>query len=796
MRLISIYLQSFRLHAETQIDFPEGVVGLIGSNESGKSTILEGIEWALFGGSVTRGTLDGIRWNRAPARKLATVTLSFEIGGKVYEVKRTETNATLKEGEKVIAQGTAPVNKFIPKLIGMGPDEFRSSFLCRQKDVARIATMLPTERQAFIREVMGVGKIDTGLKACRKQKSALSAEMSGLEAGLGLRAPLEEALEEAQGECVAADKNWIAKGEDHKTAAITEARAKKDYEASERRRLVHTQLETERDQALRDQGRAIKEAERLQNKMVVQAQAKPRVEEADDKLKVLPEHRKARDELLDAKNRANERATLLNDVDEANQKIDELQASTAKYKETVIDFTQQEYDEALAKAEKADEALTALRDARAASGARKRFAAEQAERESKAFADKAAFLQQHGPDSDCPTCTRPLGDQFNSVVAALLDQAFQAEKGAEDCRIDVASFEDPSDDEINAELDKDEAEEKLEWEKGAKAKAATATDLLAVAQAQLTDLLDDRDRRQKRADEIGDVEQDPIKLAKVTALVAELEDLQGSPALATDRALVASIEETSEAYAEQQEATAKANTTIAEREASIDALGFNSLTHGEVKAQHEKAAQSLTEARVALATAKGALDGWERTLRGRKTALDDYDARGKRLKEVEADHLLHERAAARLGDFRVAIAATIRPEMEELMSGFVHLLTDGRHEAVELSEDFEATLYEGGLPIEVVSGGCEDIAALAMRLALSQMIAERAGHPLSLLVLDEPFGSQDENRRGNVLALIRKLSGVFKQVIVISHVAETKDAVDHVIELAFDEGEGCARLVA
>jgi exonuclease SbcC len=166
-----------------------------------------------------------------------------------------------------------------------------------------------------------------------------------------------------------------------------------------------------------------------------------------------------------------------------------------------------------------------------------------------------------------------------------------------------------------------------------------------------------------------------------------------------------------------------------------------------------------------------------------------------RLNEVSADHLTHEHTATRLADFRLAIASTIRPEMEELMSGFVQLLTDGRHEAVSLSEEFEPTLYENGVPVEVVSGGCEDISALAMRLALSQMIAQRAGHPLSLLVLDEPFGSLDAVRRGNVLGLVRRLKSVFPQVIVISHVEETRDAVDHAFEFEHDAAAGCTRLV-
>jgi len=83
---------------------------------------------------------------------------------------------------------------------------------------------------------------------------------------------------------------------------------------------------------------------------------------------------------------------------------------------------------------------------------------------------------------------------------------------------------------------------------------------------------------------------------------------------------------------------------------------------------------------------------------------------------------------------------------------------------------------------------------LAMRLALSQMIAERAGHPLSLLILDEPYGSLDKTRRANVLNLIRMLRDVFRQVIVISHVDETRDAVDHVVELVYDEGAGRTRV--
>ena len=77
---------------------------------------------------------------------------------------------------------------------------------------------------------------------------------------------------------------------------------------------------------------------------------------------------------------------------------------------------------------------------------------------------------------------------------------------------------------------------------------------------------------------------------------------------------------------------------------------------------------------------------------------------------------------------------------------------------------------EEGMPKQVISGGEEDLANLMLRISISQMIAERAGQPLSLLVLDEVFGSLDESRRAERGRLARRLHERFEQVIVITHI--------------------------
>jgi len=73
-----------------------------------------------------------------------------------------------------------------------------------------------------------------------------------------------------------------------------------------------------------------------------------------------------------------------------------------------------------------------------------------------------------------------------------------------------------------------------------------------------------------------------------------------------------------------------------------------------------------------------------------------------------------------------------------------------------------------------------------LRLAVSQMIAERSGQAFSLLILDEIFGSLDELRRFNVLELLRALGDRFEQVILITHIEGVRDGVDQVISVRYD----------
>jgi exonuclease SbcC len=796
LKLISVSLRNFRAHANTDVVFPQGVVGILGANESGKSTVLEAIVWALFGGDTTRGTKAGLRWHGAPARNTASVTLRFEIGGVTYRVDRGESSAKVfnEATGSCEADGIAPVNGYIPKLLGLTHAEFASSFMVKQKDVAKIAQMQPTERQAFIRSVMGMGRIDEALKACRVQKSKLAQEREGLILGLGERGPLDEDVEAAAARLLTAHslrEEWTTVAID---AAAVHLAAKTALSESTTQRLDFEKWTRVREQATTAREAAVLEVDRLKAKASEIDLARVRVEKDGAAVDRLPELRSERDLLVMARSTASERAMLEASVLEMEAEISVLEEMVQDSERQAALYDPQEEEDAKARHTVALADFNGLRDDRLSARAAQLAEATQHEKEADRHRRRAAAIVGAGADGDCPTCARRLGDAFHAVVT-VLEEAEGKELGlAELCRRAAAKLEMPSEQEVAAESEFAEAGAEVErmatLREDARRCAVNAGKYRSDERNTHTKVA----RAKERLAALPAAEFDAGRLAQVEKAIVELEDMDR--ALATDRALVAQSGETATLLAQRTAMLAQADFTLEVAGSQLANSLFDMASHVEKEAKEAAARAAAENGRVGQARAEEAEKGAALAAERARAALASYDARAVRLHEVSEEHQTHEYAAARLAEFRVAVAATIRPEMEELMSGFVHLLTDGRHEAVSLDEEFNATLYESGVPVEVVSGGTEDIAALAMRLALSQMIAERAGHPLSLLILDEPFGSLDETRRGNVLALIRRLSGVFTQVVVISHVAETRDAVDHVVEFEFDEAAGCTRLVS
>ena len=224
-------------------------------------------------------------------------------------------------------------------------------------------------------------------------------------------------------------------------------------------------------------------------------------------------------------------------------------------------------------------------------------------------------------------------------------------------------------------------------------------------------------------------------------------------------------------------------------------LSFDRARFEASREEHEAAVDGVRRGELRLTDATSRLDAAEEALARAERAEADLEAKQKTLGSLESDRRHNGELDAAFNQLRVQLNARVRPELSELASAFLSGITAGRYTALEIDDAYNVLVLDEGEEKPVISGGEEDIANLVLRLAISQMIAERAGHPLSVLILDEVFGSLDVERRDNVIQLLHGLTGRFEQVILITHIESIREGLDHVIRCTFDERSGASRVV-
>jgi len=139
--------------------------------------------------------------------------------------------------------------------------------------------------------------------------------------------------------------------------------------------------------------------------------------------------------------------------------------------------------------------------------------------------------------------------------------------------------------------------------------------------------------------------------------------------------------------------------------------------------------------------------------------------------------------------YRTYLISQIRPTLSSHASELFDELTDGKYSQIELDEDYNLLVYDRGLPytIERFSGGEEDLANLCIRLAISEIITERAGSVFQFIILDEIFGSQDQIRKQNIIKALNSFSSKFRQIFLITHVEDIKHFTEHTMTVSEDE---------
>ncbi|MDX1976687.1 MAG: SMC family ATPase [Pseudanabaenaceae cyanobacterium bins.68] len=101
--------------------------------------------------------------------------------------------------------------------------------------------------------------------------------------------------------------------------------------------------------------------------------------------------------------------------------------------------------------------------------------------------------------------------------------------------------------------------------------------------------------------------------------------------------------------------------------------------------------------------------------------------------------------------------------------------------------EIEIADHLGTRAFETYSGGEAFRISFAIRLAISRILAQRNGGKLQTLILDEGFGSQDQEGCDRLVSVINAIAVDFECILVITHMPKLKEAFTHLIEVTKTE---------
>jgi exonuclease SbcC len=141
MHLNKLVMKNFKKFRRAELEFSDGLTGIVGSNGSGKSTIVEAIAWALYGNRASSIKRDFIRNARAKESDAVETSLTLSLGKQELVIYRAMKGKSLTpeaflvlDGQR-IATGSKEVDARLEDILKINYQDFMKTFYARQKDL-------------------------------------------------------------------------------------------------------------------------------------------------------------------------------------------------------------------------------------------------------------------------------------------------------------------------------------------------------------------------------------------------------------------------------------------------------------------------------------------------------------------------------------------------------------------------------------------------------------------------------------------------------------------------------------
>lgn len=834
MRPRELTVRGFRSYAdETSFTWDgRSLVGVVGPIGSGKTSILDGVSFALYGKTprVERDTKSLINQRRDAMH----VALTFEVDGTTWRAVRTLRRGgasahalyRLEDGAEIeVADRARDVGEKVEALLGLDFDAFRRSVLLAQNQFAEFLEATGTERNQVLKGVFGFDRLDAMRAVVKERLDAIAGRLAVLADRRQTAATDRTELGERRSQLDAAEARAAALEElrvpFEEMKEIIDASAKKAAEAESRVARLSDLADRIPDPAQTEERLrgAEQSAEAVAAATEAHAVAARRRLEAVTALEEALSGVGGRPGLADAGDRVGAWRTA-RDQAERSTRIEEQARVAVDAAETAARETSAQRAESAATAESAAvaeaQAVAALVQAQdALRGARQEHRAH-------------SLRGDLATGEPCPVCLRPVDQIPETEAPDLLEEA---ERAVADGTRGVGRLGEATrlaaTEEAKAEVAATTAEEAAATARqvaaeSAETAAADRTALVEAAEA-TAHLLGEGDPEQGLVDLRAIVDAGEVALAGATATEeAERDALEAARTAATEAtAALGALRTNLATVAGSLEVDLKLHETPDSLRAGLVQLREAWITR--VRQAEEDRERAAEESEAAAAARRDLLDGAglaesddvvdvlsaaRAEVTGLAGMLEVLEKRLADLESLDADEAELEASSQTLTRLHADLAPSRflafvlderRRALGDLASEHLEVLTAGRYRFDE-SGDFlvvDLSAADAVRSAASLSGGESFLASLALALALSEVVSREGGR-LDAFFLDEGFGSLDPEHLDLAMDGIERLvtSDPERLVVVVSHVPAMRDRIEDLVQLDRDLITGDTWVVA
>lgn len=812
------------------------LVCLAGNNGHGKSALLDAVTWALWGKARSNSPDDLIHLGQDEM----WVDFEFVLGSQRYRVLRSrrrkgrsgksDLQFQVWDGEwRPLTEPTIrETEQRIVALLRMDYETFINSAFLVQGRADEFTIKPPGQRKQILADILGLSVYDTyeerakqRARERREEAGRVEAQMAAVDQELAREEEYKQALEQAQREVSELSQRLRVADQElqairsRQQQLLSQRQALADLE--QRLKQAQQQLAEIEEQLVRDRARLAEDQALLAERAVIE-QGYQRLQAARQAEQEWSQKLADLTVLQAERNRLSQQISAARSHLEAERHVMADQVARLEAQMSQIPQLEEQVAQAQAALGRLQEQAEQLKAVRAEL---QTLAEEKAslEAQNQRLKEEMDEIKRNldllsAADAACPVCGRPLADQQRQRV--LDDYRSQGKERGDQYRTNRNRLLEIQE-QMQARRDREaELERALQAQPRWQGQVARAEAHLAEAREAQAEIEAARARLEAVDLRLAQGEFAPAEQARLARIEQQIAAIgYDAAAHAAARQAVQEAEPFQERHVQLQaalERQADLQTRIQAAEASrqrwqkvlevdqarqvelvaaVAALPAVAAQLREQATEVERLEKAERLARERLGAAQQRLDACQALRRQRQSLATTLST----LREQQALYEELQAAFSKKGLQAMIIEAAI-PELEAEANRLLSRMTDGRmavrletqretKTTQELRETLDIIISDelGSRDYALFSGGEAFRANFAIRVALSKLLARRAGARLQTLIIDEGFGSQDAQGRERLVEAINSIRDDFERILVITHIEELKELFPARIEV-------------